>query len=167
MHPKRLRRLRGRSYTGFARYSLTFCTRQRRSVFTNARLVDLALMQILRSATAGGFEVIAYCAMPDHLHLLVEATAETASLPEFVKGAKQRSSFHTKVLLGAPLWQTGYFERVLRSEQETKALALYTIQNPVRAGLVADAGDYPYIGSSRYTVRELIAWLQDVDTRPT
>ena len=105
--------------------------------------------------------------MPDHLHLLVEATAETASLPEFVKGAKQRSSFHAKVLLGAPLWQTGYFERVLRSEQETKALALYTIQNPVRAGLVADAGDYPYIGSSRYTVRELIAWLQDVDTRPT
>src|SRR6478735_5731632 len=84
---KRLRRLRGHSYAGFARYSLTFCTRQRRSVFTNARLVDLALMQILRSATAGGFEVIAYCAMPDHLHLLVEATAETASLPEFVKGA--------------------------------------------------------------------------------
>ena len=98
---------------------------------------------------------------------MVEACGSDSSLTVFVKAAKQVSGYHAKSVLGGRLWQTGYFERVLRSDQETKAMALYAIQNPVRAGLVADASDYPYSGSSRYSVRELMAWLQDVETRPT
>jgi len=161
VHPRRLRRLPRHCYTGFARYAVTFCARHRRSVFTDAPLVNLVLTQILRTASSSSFDVVAYCCMPDHLHLLVEATAETASLLEFVKDAKQCSSFHAKVLLGAPLWQVGYFERVLRSDEDTRAVARYILQNPVRAGLVKDACEYRFSGSARYSVRQIVEWVQD------
>ena len=68
--------------------------------------------------------------MPDHLHLLVEAGDKTSSLVAFVKAAKQMSGYHAKAVLGGRLWQTGYFERVMRSDQDTKAMARYIIQNP-------------------------------------
>ena len=162
-----MRRLSGYAYVGTARYALTFCTLGRRAVFTSDAVVAPVRLQILRTAASLGFSVVAYCFMPDHLHLLVEAGDRTSSLVAFVKAAKQVSGYHAGTALGGRLWQTGYFERVLRSDQETKAMALYTIQNPVRAGLVADASHYPYIGSSRYSARDLIAWLQDGDSRPT
>ncbi|MEO7272039.1 MAG: transposase [Vicinamibacterales bacterium] len=162
-----MRRLSSHGYVGPARYALTFCTLGRRLLFTSDTVVAPVRSQIPRTATSFDFDVVAYCFMPDHLHLLVEAGGRTSSLVAFVKAAKQASGYHAKVVLGEQLWQTGYFERVMRSDQETKTVALSVVQNPVRAGLVADASDYPYTGSSRYSVRELITWLQDVDSRPT
>ena len=42
-----------------------------------------------------------------------------------------------------PVWQKGYFDRALRYEEDLKAAARYIIANPLRAGLVAQVGDYP------------------------
>jgi len=63
-------------YAGFHRYSLTFCTDQRRPTFTERRAVDLVLSQIVRASTECAFDVPAYCFMPDHTHLLVHAVAK-------------------------------------------------------------------------------------------
>jgi len=38
-----MRRLSGHAYVGFARYTLTFCTRRRQRFFESDALVDLAL----------------------------------------------------------------------------------------------------------------------------
>jgi len=54
------------------------------------------------------------------------------------------------------LWQEGYYEHVLRAEENVRSIARYIVENPVRAGLVAHAIDYPYLGSDRWTVRELL-----------
>ena len=62
--------LKGFSYVGLHRYSLTFCTDGRRRLFTDAAAVDLVVQQLLRAANEQKFAVIAYCFMPDHLHLL-------------------------------------------------------------------------------------------------
>ena len=66
---------------------------------------------------------------------------------------------------GARLWQDGYFDRLLRREEATCEVVGYIIGNPVRAGLCSDASRYPFSGSSRYTVGELIEMIQsDVRT---
>jgi len=86
---KRPDHLRTFDYLGPYRYSLTFCTDQRRAEFAQAAVVTLAREQILRAATEQAFAVVAYCFMPDHLHLLVEGQSDGSDCRRFICRAKQ------------------------------------------------------------------------------
>ena len=59
---------------------------------------------------------------------------------------RQRSSRAAKALQGIRLWQDGYFERVLRDDEQLEVAAQYIFENPVRAGLVGDSLDWRYCG---------------------
>jgi hypothetical protein len=74
--------------------------------------------------------------MPDHLHLLVEGTSDTSDLVAFANETKQRTAYRYRRRQSGTLWQKGYFERVLRDDEETLAVARYVLPNPARAGLV-------------------------------
>jgi len=65
----------------------------------------------------------------------------------FVKLLKQRTSYWFKAVYGEKLWETGYYERVLRTDEATTTVARYIFRNPVRKGHVEDYGNYPYSGS--------------------
>ena len=157
MFPRHPEHIRGFSYRGCYRYSLRFCTNNRRQVFKWQSPVDLVRSQILRSAGEEEFAVIAYCFMPDHLHLLVEGQAEHSDCKCFIARAKQTSGFHFNRHFGTRLWQRYGFERVLRDSDHTFAVARYILENPVRAGLATSIEDYLFVGSSVYTLSELIA----------
>ena len=58
------------------------------------------------------------------------------------------------------LWQDGYYERVLRQEEDAQAFARYIVNNPIRAGLVETPEDYPLIGSDTWTLAELLESVQ-------
>ena len=45
-----------------------------------------------------------------------------------------------------PIWQRRFFDHVLRSEESYAQKWEYVRDNPVRAGLVTDADDWPYAG---------------------
>lgn len=94
--------------------------------------------------------------MPDHAHLLVEGLEERSDLQRFSKLAKQRSGGIHARLTGKRLWQEGYYDRVLREGDDILTLTRYVLNNPIRAGLVANAKDYPHIGSDRWSLTELI-----------
>ena len=94
--------------------------------------------------------------MPDHVHFLIVGLNDNSDFKRFCKLAKQRSgSLHARKH-GGPLWQEGYYDRVLREGDDSLTIARYLLANPVRAGLVAAPIDYPYLGSDRWTVAELI-----------
>jgi putative transposase len=156
MHPKRLRRLADFDYTGPHRYSLTLSTFQGRSLFTEAASVTVVIEQILIASTRCSFDVIAYCAMPDHCHLVVHGNTESARLPNFMHRAKQLSGYHGKRVAGRPIWQPGYFDRVLKETEDTREVIAYVLRNPVRKGLVTNPADYPFSGSGLATLEELI-----------
>ena len=58
-----------------------------------------------------------------------------------------------------PLWQEGYYDRVLREGDDPKQVARYIIENPIRAGLAQSANEYPFLGSDRWTLEELLESL--------
>ena len=151
MDPRRPQRLRAFAYLGFYRYSLRFCTDERRRVFTSPSPVELVRSQILRSASEEQFALIAYCFMPDHLHLLVEGRAEHSDCKRFIARSKQYSGFHFTKQLGTRLWQRYSFERVVRSSEQTFVVARYILENPVRAGLVAAIEEYPFVSRTLRT----------------
>jgi putative transposase len=88
---------------------------------------------------------MAACFMPDHLHLLVEGTAGSANLREFVRRAKQLSAYHAIRRCHVEVWGRGYYDRILRHDEDLRRYLRYIRDNPVRAGLVQDAADYPYL----------------------
>lgn len=93
--------------------------------------------------------MVAYCFMPDHAHLLIEAPAGS-NVIRFVHAFKQATGFAFSRRAGARLWQKSYFDRILRSDDHTNDVADYILANPVRAGLVERPQDYPYSGSLVY-----------------
>jgi REP-associated tyrosine transposase len=154
--------VKGFEYRGLHRYFLTFCTDFRRRVFIDAGVVTLVYRQILRAAAQDGFAVVAYCFMPDHLHLLVEGLRDDSDCLRFIKLAKQYSGFYYSQERGRTLWQRYGFETIVRDDELTLVAARYVLQNPVRAGLVATPRDYPFIGSETYSIEEVLQAVADV-----
>src|SRR5205823_14683452 len=76
-------------YVGFYRYSLRFATHGRDRHFVAVEPVAAACTQIERTAEEDQFAILAYCFMPDHLHLVIEGLAETSDLRRFTKVTKQ------------------------------------------------------------------------------
>ncbi len=151
--------LRGFSYVGYGRYFLTFCTYKRRHQFERSERVHLVRDQFLRASTDQCCEIFAYCFMPDHVHMLVEAAREDADLKRFIKSAKQLSGYYFKQRWQQTLWQRYAYEHVLRDEEVTAAIARYIVENPVRARLVTDPLDYPHWGSAVCSREELWEYI--------
>ena len=151
----RPKRLANRSYVGKAQYFLTFCVRERRPAFRDAAVASETLAHFLRAAAAQSFEVLAYCLMPDHAHLLVGALGATSDLRRFVKTAKERSGRAYRKRCDERLWQEGYFDRVLRDDADARRYAAYIVNNPVRAGLVTSPTEYEFVGATKWTIEEL------------
>lgn len=85
--------------------------------------------------------------MPDHFHLFVAFQPGTMTLSEWMKSLKNSLSKALRAMGRAgPHWQDGFFDHVLRSSESYEQKWLYVRENPVRAGLVSRAEDWPYQG---------------------
>jgi putative transposase len=106
--------------------------------------------------------------MPDHLHLLVTAETGQGDLNRFMRLAKQTSGYAFALSKGSRLWQSGYHDRVLRDDEDYLTVVAYMVANPIRAGLVDRAEDWPYWAAaccSRESVLEAIALRRDRNWR--
>ena len=92
--------------------------------------------------------------MPDHLHLLVQGRSEHSDLIRFATAAKQRTAYRYKQETGRSLWQAGWFDHQLQVRDDVAEAIEYIAMNPVRAGLVATASDYPFSGGTAIPPRD-------------
>ena len=150
------RHLPGFSYVGRHQYSLTFCTDYRHHAFTTDPPVANAWSQIVRASHEQHVDVLAYCFMPDHVHLVAGGAREDADCLEFIRKAKQYSGFYHNQRFGRRLWQQYGFEHVIRDDERLDRVIRYVLDNPVRAGLVNCVQDYAYWGSGVWTREELL-----------
>jgi REP element-mobilizing transposase RayT len=125
--------------TGFV-YHITIGTEGKKEFFTNPSL-NQKIIKILKDAVdLYGYKILSYCLMPDHLHVLLQGGNSPRSLNNFVRGFK---SFVTKST-GSKMWQKGFYEHILRNEENVKDVGIYILNNPVRKGLVNESNDYPW-----------------------
>ena len=163
MFPKHPAPLRDFDYIGAHRYFLTWCCFERQPLFSERLVVYQATTQILRACQPSGIAIIAYCFMPDHLHMLVEGIDPSADGRRFFRLAKQYSGYGHAQAFGGRLWQRYGYEHVVRSNQTSRAVARYLLENPVRAGLVAAVGDWPFSGAPTTSHGALIEWAYSND----
>jgi REP element-mobilizing transposase RayT len=134
-------RLRKFDYAAGGRvYHVIIGGHRKQRIFVEVR-VNQRIIEILRNACRiHGYDLVAYCLMPDHLHVLVECGDGSSGLDVFVKAVK---SFATRQV-GSKLWQRGFYERVLRRDEDVVRVAEYIVANPVRKGLANDVRGYPW-----------------------
>ncbi len=127
-------------------YSLTFVTAERRHLFRATATANLLLTTLADYRAQGRFELYAFVAMPDHVHLLL-TPAEDVPLEKAVQLVKGGFSFRLKSRMD--VWAPGCFDRRIHDAAEFDACKAYIEQNPVRGRLVAAAADYPYSSAHR------------------
>jgi putative transposase len=140
-------RLGPESYLGRHAYFLTLCAHERSKILANAVLVESVLPVLRTTCGSHSFNVNAYCFMPDHLHLVAIGESDTASLPRLMQAFKSLAARESRKLGIVNLWQKGFYDHVLRDGESIDAAAAYAFLNPVRAGLVWRAEEWPYSGS--------------------
>jgi REP element-mobilizing transposase RayT len=98
-------------------------------------------------ATERGALVGRYVLMPDHFHLFVAFQPGQLYLSGWMKSLKNALSKAVRAMgKPAPHQQDGFFDHVLRSSESYEQKWVYVRDNPVRAGLVRRAEDWPYQG---------------------
>jgi REP element-mobilizing transposase RayT len=119
-------------------YFVTICVAHRKPVLAN----NAAFSAFKRAvARLRHWKVLAAVLMPDHLHLVVAPEDRDAKVGNF-SGALKR---WIREELGASWkWQPGCFDRLLRSDESLHEKWRYLQENPVRAGLVSNSGNWPY-----------------------
>ena len=133
-------------YRGARAYFLTLTCARRRTAFTDSHVVENCIETLHACSEKHGLAILAYCFMPDHLHLLVEGGSES-DFPHFIKNFKQQTGYAYRRSNSEILWQKSYYDHILRADEDVHQVAGYIIANPVRAALVTVASDYPYSGS--------------------
>jgi putative transposase len=137
-------------------YFVTFNTHARASLLARSEVHE-AVIRYCQRAADFRIGVGRYVLMPDHVHLFVcFGIGCTTTLGEWIKGLK-RELDHVLLAMGqrpiklpgqklSTFWQPGFHDRLVRSDESYVAKWEYVFQNPVRAGLVARAEDWPYAG---------------------
>ena len=95
------------------------------------------------------YHLLAWCVMPNHVHVLVE-TKTGWEIGNLVHSWKSYSAQKGNKLLGrkGPFWQREYHDRFVRDQPHLQNILRYIEENPVKAGLVSKAKDWP-LGSAR------------------
>jgi len=158
-------RLRGYDYTEPGWYFVTICTIERRCLFGDIVADKMCLNVLGEAVVDAWqaipqhlpmFETDSFIVMPNHFHGIIVLEADVGakhasplhqrrargtakgSLPAVVqsfKSASTRSANRIRTTPGRPLWQRGFYERVIRSDEELNQLRRYIEDNPLRWAL--------------------------------
>jgi REP element-mobilizing transposase RayT len=144
MRRRKAARLTGFDYSTPGAYFVTICAHGGRTIFAETRSGKLELNTSGRAVEScwveipvhfDSVELDAFVVMPNHVHGVVVLTAASGpALPTIVGSFKSAASRAISLIRrGAsrgPVWQRGYYERVVRSDAELEAIREYVIGNP-------------------------------------
>lgn len=138
-------RLPMQNYVGQRTYFLTLCCDRRRPAFRSPTLARW-IIDNLHKQVSGDFAILAYCVMPDHVHIVLNGLNHTSDFLRFVKAFKQRTGFHYHKKHRHRLWQPKFYDHILRPKDTLDSVLWYVWWNPVRKNLCTAPGLYPFSG---------------------
>lgn len=132
----------------------------RRTLFETERDIRYFLSRVARAVRAGQIEVHAYCLLTTHFHMLLRSPAgELASAMQRIQNEYVRW-FNRSRRRDGTLYRGRYRSRPVRTLAYRRVLVRYIDANPVGAGLVRDAREYPHGSARRYADRNGPIWLE-------
>jgi len=135
---------KGRASIKNQHYLLTTTVLERKPVLNKTQAAKIVLSSLHWLEKQEKLILNAAVVMPDHLHFV--AGLKQGSLAQVMRSLKIHTAKKINILLereGA-FWQPQYHDHAVRKDEDLNEVVLYTLQNPVRAGLVKDFHDYPH-----------------------
>jgi len=123
----------------------------RQAIFASVADYQMLLDLLAENANKFGVAIHAYVLMSNHFHLLVTPQT-TDGLPQMMQAVGRRyvRHFNDTQKRSGTLWEGRYKSTLIQTERYLLACMVYIDLNPVRAGLVAQARDYPWSSYGHY-----------------
>jgi putative transposase len=149
-------------------YYLTSVPRDRLPVFRTDQIKEVACEAIDEARRSGGFLMLAYVIMPDHIHLITAGELKVSQMLRYInwisahrmishlKEHGHASSLRKLERKGGQrqhkysLWDHNPDVRVLTNEESLMQRVNYSHQNPVRLELVDRAEDYRWSSARQW-----------------
>jgi REP element-mobilizing transposase RayT len=143
----------GRIFATGPLYFVTFCTHQRQRLLARDEVNAAFVLFAKRAQCNFNVAVGRYVIMPDHIHLFVRGDPNFRLGPWI--GALKQTVAKAAMLSRAKgqICEEGFFDHLLRSNESYSQKWTYVRENPVRAGLVKSAEEWPYQGEIVYIDR--------------
>jgi putative transposase len=107
-------------------------------------IARLMVTSIYKGVELAHYDLHAYAVMANHVHLLIEPRIMPSRLLKSLKGATAREANRILGRTGEPFWQKESYDHWVRNPTELGRIRTYIENNPVKAGLVAIAEEYPW-----------------------
>jgi putative transposase len=126
----------------------------RQAIFGAAKDYETLLAMLEEHAAKEGVAIHAYVLMSNHFHLLATPGTQEA-IPQMMQAVGRRyvRYFNQRQARTGTLWEGRYKSTLIQAERYLLVCMAYIDLNPVRAGLVAEPGDYPWSSHAHYLGR--------------
>lgn len=127
----------------------TTVTLDRKPILGDSTFAKILLNTILFGKKQGWYYLLSFVIMSNHIHLVVIPKGKNVSeCMKSIKGFSARRINEAKNERGS-IWQSGFWDYILESEEKVLNRIRYIEENPVRKGIVECPEDYEY-SSARY-----------------
>ena len=142
--PRKSIRIRGYDYRRPGAYFVTVVTRRRERILGQVLKARVLLTSAGEAAQAAWGEIPEHCpgvtldafvVMPDHIHGILFLQRSRLTLGQVVglfKSAASNAINRARGSPGAPVWQSGFYERIIRDNEAWRAIRRYVEENPIR-----------------------------------
>src|ERR1017187_4733861 len=103
----------------------------------------------LRRAASRILRTAAFVVMANHVHLLVLPRVSPSRFLQTLQGYTALEANRLLGRTGQPFWQAESYDHAVRDDRESDRIKGYIENNPVKAGLVANAEDYLLSSAAR------------------
>jgi REP element-mobilizing transposase RayT len=135
---------KGRVSQSNGEYFITFACHNRSKIFNSNIAATTFCRQIKLNEQHFNCLWKTWVLMPDHFHGLLQlGDGDLSKTISHLKGLTSRR-INEAIKSSGHVWQSSFYDRGLRAEDDRKGIARYIVANPLRAGLVDNVGDYPY-----------------------
>ena len=134
--------------TGVYHVILRGINRQR--IFEDEEDYERFLFLLDHYKTICGYELYAYCLMPNHIHILIKEGKEPLSTVFRRLGTSFVYWYNLKYDRSGHLFQDRYKSEVVEDDAYFLTALRYIHRNPVKGGLCNDPGEYPYSSFPHY-----------------
>ena len=120
-------------------------TLDRKPHFSNLYLARKAIQQISLLHEEEQLYSYSWVIMPDHMHWLFQL-GKNQSLSKVINLFKGRTArtLNKEINKKGNFWQSAYYDRAIRKDEDIKQIARYIVANPLRAELVERIEDYSH-----------------------
>jgi REP element-mobilizing transposase RayT len=142
------RKPREKSGTGIYHVILRGINKQR--IFEDDQDYEKLLETLKDCKEKSGYEIYAYCFMSNHIHLLIKEGEEDLGTVFRRVGATYVYWYNWKYNRRGHLFQDRYKSETVETERYFLTVLRYIHQNPLKAGMVKKAAEYPWSSYGEY-----------------